>query len=171
LTFYHLIFSFVPGLIASFQGDSISFMTLARFLRLISRYGGSLSSSTTTGAFARRSETTASSSAATPSATSAGLFELQRIGDDTSGRDWNRVRNRGVNTLGFRAPQHGAFFAVDADCVALTEAEAIPWVHNGQWLDLLARSGTPLFISFKRGALTAEQQKTVAEVLDIASRP
>jgi hypothetical protein len=46
LTFYHLIFSFEPGLIASFQGDSISFMTLARFLRLFSCYGGSLSSQT-----------------------------------------------------------------------------------------------------------------------------
>ena len=101
----------------------------------------------------------------------AGLFELERIGDDTSGRDWNRVRNRGVNTLGFRAPQHGAFFAVDADCVGLTEAEAIPWTCNSQWLDLLARSGTPLFISFKRGALTAEQEKTVAAALAIASRP
>jgi alpha-galactosidase len=101
----------------------------------------------------------------------AGLFELQRIGDDTSGRDWTRVRNRGVNTLGFRAPQHDAFFAVDADCVGLTEAEAIPWVCNRQWLDLLARSGTPLFISFKRGALTEEQEKAVAEALAIAARP
>ncbi len=101
----------------------------------------------------------------------AGLFEIQRIGDDTSGRDWNRVRNRGVNTLGFRTPQHGAFFAVDADCVGLTEKEAIPWACNSRWLDLLARSGTPLFISFKRGALTAEQEKTVAGALDIASRP
>lgn len=101
----------------------------------------------------------------------AGLFELQRIGDDTSGRDWNRVRNRGVNTLGFRAPQHGAFFAVDADCVGLTEAEAIPWACNAQWLDLLARSGTPLFISFKKGALTSAQEKTVAEALALAAKP
>jgi len=101
----------------------------------------------------------------------AGLFELQRTGDDTSGRDWKRVRNRGVNTLGFRAPQHGAFYAVDADCVGLTEAEAIPWACNRQWLDLLARSGTPLFISFKKGALTAEQEAVVAEALAIASRP
>lgn len=101
----------------------------------------------------------------------AGLFELQRTGDDTSGRDWRRVRNRGVNTLGFRAPQHGAFFAVDADCVGLTEVEAIPWACNRQWLDLLARSGTPLFVSFKRGALTEEQETTVASALALAARP
>ncbi|MEN6311342.1 MAG: hypothetical protein ABFD80_07375, partial [Acidobacteriota bacterium] len=101
----------------------------------------------------------------------AGLFELQRIGDDTSGLDWKRVRNRGVNTLGFRAPQHGAFFAVDADCVGLTKPEAIPWALNRQWLDLLARSGTPLFISFKKDSLTAEQEKVVAEALATAARP
>jgi alpha-galactosidase len=101
----------------------------------------------------------------------AGLFELQRIGDDTSGRDWNRVRNRGVNALGFRASQHGAFFAVDADCVGLTEREAIPWACNSLWLDLLSRSGTPLFISFKRDALTPAQEAVVAAALERASRP
>ena len=46
----------------------------------------------------------------------AGLFELQRIGDDTSGKDWSRTRKMGVNSLAFRAPQHGTFFAVDGDC-------------------------------------------------------
>lgn len=101
----------------------------------------------------------------------AGLFEMQRIGDDTSGRDWKRVRNRGVNTLAFRAVQHGAFFAVDADCAGLTEPEAIPWACNSLWLDLLSRSGTPLFISFKKGALTPEQERTVAAALARASRP
>src|SRR5205085_1617344 len=46
----------------------------------------------------------------------AGLFEIQRTGDDTSGRDWNRTRRMGINTLAFRMPQQDAFFAVDADC-------------------------------------------------------
>ena len=101
----------------------------------------------------------------------AGVFELQRTGDDTSGRDWARVRNRGVNTLAFRAPQHEAFFAVDADCVGLTEAEAIPWACNAQWLDLVARSGTPLFVSFKKDALTPEQETVVAAALAMAARP
>jgi hypothetical protein len=35
-----------PGLITSFQGDAVLSVTLARFLRPFSRYGGSLSSST-----------------------------------------------------------------------------------------------------------------------------
>ena len=101
----------------------------------------------------------------------AGIFELQRIGDDTSGKEWQRVHNRGINTLGFRAPQHDAFFAIDADCVGVTQAEAIPWKCNRQWLDLLSRSGTPLFISFKKDSLTPEQEKIVAQSLEIASRP
>ena len=101
----------------------------------------------------------------------AGIFEVERIGDDTSGDEWKRVRNRGVNALGFRAPQHGAFFAADADCVGLTGREAIPWACNRQWLDLVSRSGTPLFISFKKDALTPEQEMVVAEALANASRP
>ena len=78
----------------------------------------------------------------------AGLFELQRIGDNTSGKDWSRTRKMGVNSLAFRAPQHGTFFAVDGDCAGQAETNAVLWEKNRQWLELLARSGTPLFVSF-----------------------
>ena len=98
----------------------------------------------------------------------AGLFELQRTGDDTSGRDWNRTRKMGVNTLAFRAPQHGAFFAVDADCVGLTKQ--IPWTLNRQWLDLLGRSGTPLFVSAAPDAVGPEQRSAIQEAFANASR-
>jgi alpha-galactosidase len=75
----------------------------------------------------------------------AGLVELQRTGDDTSGQIWERTRRMGVNTLAFRLPQHGTFFAADADCVAHTPDT--PWEQDRQFLDLVARSGTPLFFS------------------------
>lgn len=75
----------------------------------------------------------------------AGLFELQRTGDDTSGRVWERTRRMGINTLAFRLPQHGTFFASDADCAAHTDQT--PWDLDRQFLDLVARSGTALFIS------------------------
>jgi alpha-galactosidase len=90
-----------------------------------------------------------------------GLFEVQRTGDDTSGRDWSRTRKMGVNTLAFRAAQQGAFFDVDADCVGLTKA--IPWSLNRQWLDLLSRSGTPLFISAAPDAVGPEQRSALIE--------
>lgn len=102
---------------------------------------------------------------------SAGVFEIYRIGDDTSGKEWRRVVKYGVNCLAFRAPQHGTFYAADADCVGLTDKEVIPWANNSQWLNLLARSGTPLFISFKKGSITPQQELEVAEALKNASVP
>lgn len=100
---------------------------------------------------------------------SAGLFELSRTGDDTSGRDWNRTRKMGVNTLAFRAAQHGTFFALDADCVGLTNQ--IPWAMNRQWLDLLAHSGTPLFVSAAPDALGPEQRAAVKQAFAMAATP
>ncbi len=100
---------------------------------------------------------------------SAGLFELQRIGDDTSGRDWNRTLKMGVNTLAFRMAQQGSFFAIDADCVGLTRQ--IPWKFNRQWLDLLARSGTPLFVSAAPDAVGPEQAAALRNSFAVASKP
>jgi alpha-galactosidase len=98
---------------------------------------------------------------------SAGLFEVQRTGDDTSGRDWNRTRKMGVNTLAFRACQNNNFFAVDADCVGLTKQ--IPWELNRQWLELLAWSGTPLFVSASPDALGPDQRAAVKRAFAMAA--
>src|SRR5690242_8850925 len=84
---------------------------------------------------------------------SAGRFEMCRIGDDTSGTEWARTRKMGVNSLAFRGAQHGAFYAADADCCGVTTH--VPWSLNRQWLDLLARSGTTLFVSLAPDALGA----------------
>jgi alpha-galactosidase len=92
---------------------------------------------------------------------SAGVFELNRIGDDTSGKEWERTRKMGVNTLGFRIPQHNAFYATDADCVGLTND--IPWARNKQWMQLVAESSTPLFISPDPKALGREQQSFIKD--------
>jgi len=92
---------------------------------------------------------------------SAGVFELNRIGDDTSGKEWARTRKMGVNTLGFRIPQHNAFYATDADCVGLTKD--IPWEKNKQWMQLVAESGTPLFVSPQPDALGEEQKALIKQ--------
>jgi alpha-galactosidase len=99
----------------------------------------------------------------------AGLFELQRTGDDTSGNEWKRTRKMGINTLAFRMPQHNSFFAVDADCVGLTNR--IPWKYNRQWLDLLARSGTPLFVSADPAAVGSEQKQELRRAFSLAATP
>ncbi|MFC8596795.1 hypothetical protein [Isoptericola sp. NPDC057191] len=75
----------------------------------------------------------------------AGLEHVHRVGDDTSGRQWERTRRMGVNSLAFRLAQHGRFFAVDADCVPSTPQT--PWTQNRQFLELVAAAGTATFVS------------------------
>ena len=99
----------------------------------------------------------------------AGVFELQRTGDDTSGKDWNWTKNHGVNTLAMRSIQDGAFFKIDADCVGLAEEGAVPWELNRQWMDLLGRSGTPMFVSWRRQLAGPEVRKALADAFRRAS--
>lgn len=100
---------------------------------------------------------------------SAGQFELCRIGDDTSGTDWSRTRKMGVNSLAFRGAQHDAFYAADADCAAITTP--IPWALSRQWLDVLSRSGTPLFVSLAPDALGTPQRSDLRAALSRAAVP
>ncbi len=97
----------------------------------------------------------------------AGLVEIQRTGDDTSGREWERTLRMGVNTLAFRMPQHRSFYAADADCVGLTRE--VPWRLNRRWLDLLAKSGTPLFVSAAPDALGRDQRSALKDAFATAS--
>ena len=112
----------------------------------------------------------------------AGLMQLARIGDDTSGKAWERTRKMGINCLAFRLCQHGTFFDVDADCLGVTGT--INWQQNRQWAELLAKSGTPLFASIKPGILSEKEfadmkeffalsaeQKIQAEPLDWLTSP
>lgn len=100
---------------------------------------------------------------------SAGQFEICRIGDDTSGTEWARTRKMGVNSLAFRGAQHGTFYVADPDCVGVTTD--VPWTYNRQWLDLLARSGTMLFVSLAPDALGAEQRRDLKAALALAATP
>jgi alpha-galactosidase len=100
---------------------------------------------------------------------SAGHFQICRVGDDTSGTEWARTRKMGVNTLAFRGVQHGAFYVADADCVGVTNA--VPWSLNRQWLDLLARSGTMLFVSLAPDAIGADERKDLQAAFTRAAVP
>lgn len=96
----------------------------------------------------------------------AGLVHANRTGDDTSGLEWDRTRRVGVNTLAFRLAQHGRFFAVDADCVPSTTAT--DWTKNRQFLDLIARSGTALFVSVDPKTRTDAVDADLAAALRLA---
>ena len=97
---------------------------------------------------------------------SAGYFEIQRTGDDTSGKEWARTKKYGINTLAFRMPQHNAFYAADADCVGITRQ--LDWNINRRWLDVLAKSGTPLFISIGDDAFTDEVKADITAAFKLA---
>jgi alpha-galactosidase len=99
---------------------------------------------------------------------SAGVFELNRIGDDTSGNEWARTRKMGVNTLAFRGMHHGTFYAADPDCVGVTNK--VPWDKNNQWMQLVAKSGTPLFVSAQPEATGSAQKQMIKECFALASQ-
>ncbi len=89
----------------------------------------------------------------------AGIFDAQRTGDDVSGRAWDRTRLMGVNTLAFRLPQHGRFFAVDADCVPITPD--VPWEFTQAWLQAVTASGSVLLVSPDPRSMGTEQKQAV----------
>ena len=96
-----------------------------------------------------------------------GYAHLNRTGDDTSGYYWERTRKMGVNALAFRLCQDESFFKVDADCVGLTAH--VPWKFNRQWLELLSKSGTPLFVSAKIDDVTDEIREDLRRAFELAA--
>lgn len=95
----------------------------------------------------------------------AGLVHINRIGDDTSGVEWERTKKMGINTLAFRLAQNDAFYMCDADCLGILD-DNIPWEKNKQWLHLLSYSNTPLFVSCT-DKLTDEQRKDLSEAYKV----
>ena len=101
----------------------------------------------------------------------AGIVEVQRTGGDTSGLFWRQTLEMGVNALAARSIHDGIFYAADADCVGLAWEGAVDWSLNSQWLDLVSRSGTPLFVSWRRSLATAEVRAALRKAFATAARP
>ena len=101
----------------------------------------------------------------------AGIFEASRVGPDTSGKAWEQTRRNGVGAVAFRGIENGTMFAADPDCAGLAEAGAIPWEKNSQWIDLLSRSGMPVFISWRRDLAGADERAALAVAFTRAASP
>lgn len=71
--------------------------------------------------------------------------------------------------MGFRMIHHNTFYAADGDCVGLTKA--VPWAKNKQWMQLLAESSAPLFISAQEEATGAEQKAYIKQSFAAAAKP
>jgi alpha-galactosidase len=74
----------------------------------------------------------------------------------------------GVNALAFRGLQHGVFYAADPDCVGLTTK--VDWNKNKQWMELVAKSGVPLFVSAQAEAMGSAQKAAIKECFRLASQ-
>ncbi len=99
---------------------------------------------------------------------SAGIFEANRVGDDTSGRNWNRTRKMGVNCLGFRSMQDRAFYATDPDIVAVTHD--VPWELTRQWLEVVSRSGAVLFVALQPDAVGPAQEEALRAAFALVAK-
>lgn len=97
------------------------------------------------------------------------MVHIYRTGDDTSGRNWDRTRDMGVNTLAFRLVQNEVFYMCDADCVGIVKGK-IPWEKNKQWLHLLSYSNTPLFVSCN-DKIDEEQKSDISEAYRVFNVP
>ena len=97
----------------------------------------------------------------------AGLFEAARIGDDTSGTNWERTRKMGVNCLGFRSAQNRAFYAVDPDIAPITKG--LPWEKSRQWLELVSASAAVLFVSIDDSVMGPEQTEALRRAFALAA--
>lgn len=97
----------------------------------------------------------------------AGLVHINRTGDDTSGREWERTRKYGVNTLAFRMLHNEAFFLADADCIGIMGT--IDWKFNREWADAVSHSGTPMFVSQKPGVLSKSEAEELKEAYRVNS--
>jgi len=97
----------------------------------------------------------------------AGLVHLNRTGDDTSGREWERTRKYGVNALAFRMLHHEAFFLADADCIGIMGE--IDWKMNREWLRAVAYSGTPMFVSPKPNVMSESELAELKEAYRVNS--
>ena len=96
----------------------------------------------------------------------AGIHEVQRSGDDTSGNVFEITRHSGVHTF-VRMPQNKTFFIHDPDCAAFTDR--VPHDINLDFLEASAISGAATLASVVPNTLTNEEMARIRKIYKIAS--
>ena len=96
----------------------------------------------------------------------AGIHAVQRMGDDTSGRNWEVTRADGIATL-VRLPQNNTFFSHDPDCAAFTDM--VPCDKNLDFLETAAITGATTLASVTPHTLSAEAMARIRAIYKTAS--
>ena len=97
----------------------------------------------------------------------AGIHSVYRVGNDTSGRNFEWTRRNGVNSV-MRLPLNDAFYNVDPDCAAFTE-QVDPEL-NLDFLEMCALTGMTTLASVTPHILTDAQMKRINEIYKIADK-
>ena len=96
----------------------------------------------------------------------AGIHAIQRVGGDTSGRNFEITRKDGIGTFA-RLPQNGTLFSHDPDCAAFTAR--VPHKENLDFLEVAAITGATTLASVTPGSLTGEEMARIQRIYKIAS--
>lgn len=95
----------------------------------------------------------------------AGIHQIQRSGNDTSGRHFEFTRRYGVHSM-MRTPQNNAFFKTDPDCAAFTHN--VSKKLNLDFLEAAAITGAATFASVTPGILNCTEEKRLQQIFAIA---
>ena len=95
-----------------------------------------------------------------------GIHEVQRVGNDTSGRVYELTVRNGIHAM-MRMPQNETFFRLDADCAAFTDM--VPAKFNLDFLEAMAITGTTTFASVSPGILKEKEAQRMSEIFRIAA--
>lgn len=96
----------------------------------------------------------------------AGIHQIQRSGNDTSGRHFEFTRRYGVHSM-MRLPQNNAFFKTDPDCAAFTQK--VSKKLNFDFLEMAAVTGSATFASVTPGILNTAEQQRLRDIFEIAA--
>ena len=97
----------------------------------------------------------------------AGIHQIQRSGNDTSGRHFEFTRRFGVHSM-VRAPQNNAFFKTDPDCAAFTEK--VSKELNFNFLEMAAITGAATLASVTPHILNSAEEKRLQQIFAIADK-
>ena len=96
----------------------------------------------------------------------AGVHSVQRVGDDTSGKNFEVTRADGVGTL-VRLPQNNTFFSHDPDCAAFTSM--VSHERNLDFLEAAAITGATTLASVTPHTLSRESMARIRGIYRMAS--
>lgn len=97
----------------------------------------------------------------------AGVHQIQRVGNDTSGISFEWTRRHGIHSM-MRLPQTGTFYSVDPDCAAFTDR--VSKQLNFDFLEATAISGCAVFASVTPGIFNSEDEKRMNDILKVSSK-